>query len=533
MADPNYSVGGIKQCYTRLESKRRPFLDRARASAVLTIPSLMVPEGHNAHSVLPTPWQGLGARGTNNLTAKLLLALLPPNAPFMRFRVDTATLRQLEQGDIKTAVENALQEAEGVVMQEIEADAVRVPTYEVLRQLLVSGNVLLYFAPEGGLQVYRLDSFCVVRDNKGNVLEIVTKEQVSPLMLDEEVRELVGNSGMSGLPSENGNTEYPEWTVYTRVCRHVSRRGNVVWREEKEINGVAIPGSVATYPIDKSPWLALRFQRIDGESYGRGYVEEYIGDLRSLEGLTQAIVEGSAAAAKVLFLVNPTGVTKQKDVANSPNGAVREGRADDVTVLQMQKFNDFRVAQQTMQSIADQLMASFLMNSSVQRDAERVTAEEVRLMAGELQDALGGVYSILSIEFQLPLVRIYMDRLRKQGRFPKFPKVNGKEVVNPIITTGLEALGRGHDLGKLRGLIEDVAVVAKAQQMWPRLKGDTLVQRLATARGIDVSDLFLSEDAYQATLRQQQMAKLAEKAAAPVAGAVAKGMVPDQPNEGN
>ena len=43
---------------------------------------------------------------------------------------------------------------------------------------------------------------------------------------------------------------------------------------------------------------------VDGEDYGRGRVEEFLGDLQSLESLTQAITEGSAAAAKVVFLVS-------------------------------------------------------------------------------------------------------------------------------------------------------------------------------------------------------------------------------------
>ena len=53
------------------------------------------------------------------------------------------------------------------------------------------------------------------------------------------------------------------------------------------------------YPIDKCPYIPLRFSKSE-EDYGRGYVEEY-DDLQSLETLTQAIVEGSSAAAKVLF----------------------------------------------------------------------------------------------------------------------------------------------------------------------------------------------------------------------------------------
>jgi len=113
-----------------------------------------------------------------------------------------------------------------------------------------------------------------------------------------------------------------------------------------------------------------------------------------------------------------------------------------VSTLQVQKGGDFRVALETMQMINDRLGAAFLLNSSVQRAAERVTAEEVRFMAQELETALGGVYSILSQEFQLPLINLLLNSLQKQGKMPKMPK----DSVKPTVVTGIEALGRGRHL---------------------------------------------------------------------------------------
>src|SRR5687767_367206 len=70
--------------YQRLEEQRRPFLERARECARYTLPFLMPPEGHTKDTHFKTPWQGVGARGVNNLASKLLLTLLPPNSPFFR-----------------------------------------------------------------------------------------------------------------------------------------------------------------------------------------------------------------------------------------------------------------------------------------------------------------------------------------------------------------------------------------------------------------------------------------------------------------
>lgn len=476
--------------YRQLEGSRDPFLHRARDAAKLTIPSLLPPDDHSGYSNLPTPYQGFGARGVNNLSAKLLLALLPPNSPFFRLAIDDYSLEKMTQQEgMRAEVEEALGKIERAVMSEIETSAVRVTAGEVLKHLLVTGNALLYMPPEGGAKMFRLDRYVVLRDPMGNVLEIVVKESVSPKLLPETMD--LGESDKDLNPDKTVD-------IYTHV--YVEGRKWVVYQEVK---GKVVPGSQGEYPLDKCPWIALRFTKIDGEDYGRGYVEEYYGDLRSLEALTQAIVEGSAAAAKVLFLVNPNGVTQQRTLTESPNGAVRSGNADDVSVLQVQKYADFRVAKDTIETISQRLSYAFLMNSAVQRSGERVTAEEIRYMANELEAALGGVYSILSLEFQLPLVKTVMHRLEKTRRIPTLPK----GTVRPAITTGLEALGRGNDLNKLDLFLQGAAQVLGPEAVAQRIDVSDYLSRRATALGIDYKGLVKTEEqlAQEAAEQQQQM----------------------------
>jgi hypothetical protein len=51
---------------------------------------------------------------------------------------------------------------------------------------------------------------------------------------------------------------------------------------------------------DVNPWIPLRVQPGGQRGVRRSYIEEYYGDLLALESLYQAIIEGAAAAAKVL-----------------------------------------------------------------------------------------------------------------------------------------------------------------------------------------------------------------------------------------
>ncbi len=481
--------------YLQLSNARSAVLERARAAAKLTIPSLMPPSGHSETSVLPTPFQGIGARGINNLASKLLLALLPPNSPFFRLMIDDFTLEKIMKREgMRAEVEKGLNKIERALMTEIETTAIRVSAFEALKQLLVAGNVLIYLPIEGGMRVFRLDRYVVKRDPMGNVIEIITREDISPDMVPE---------AMKGHVKAKSKSNEKTIELYTHIVRQRDQ-----WVIKQEIKGMTVPGSRGSYPLDKSPWIPLRFTKIDCEDYGRGYVEEYYGDLLSLEELQKAIVEGSAAAAKVLFLVNPNGTTRMTDIAKAPSGAVRSGNAEDVSVLQLEKFADFQIAFKTIETIQQRLSFAFLLNTAIQRAGERVTAEEIRYMAGELEDALGGVYSILSQEFQLPLVRVIMFRMERQKKIPSLPK----GIVKPTITTGLEALGRGHDLNKLTVF---ASTAAQAAALPPEINKADFMMRVGTALGIDMAGLVQTPEqlaqAQQTMMLQQLLDKLGPK----------------------
>lgn len=378
-------------------------------------------------------------------------------------------------------------------MEEVSRGSYRTAIHEAVKHLVITGNALLYVPEDGGARVFHLDRFCVERDPMGNILYICTKETLSYMSLSEDMKEVAG-------ANEGGVDD--EVNLYTAVCR--KEKGWKVWQE---INGNVIPKSEGFFGLDKNPYIPLRFSRIDGEDYGRGYVEEYLGDLQSLESLSQSLVEGSAAAAKVLFLVNPNGTTRARTLAESPNGAIAQGNAQDISVLQLEKFNDFRVVQESVQKIEERLGHSFLLTSGVVRQAERVTAEEIRMLGQELESALGGLYSLLSMELQLPLVNRLMDVMNKKDKLPKLPK----DVVKPIIITGVEALGRGNDLQKLDLFLAGAAQVVGPEAVAGHVQVAEYFKRRAIALGIKTEGLVKSAEEMGAEMQQAQQQQMAEK----------------------
>lgn len=473
--------------YEQLASTRQPFLDRARECAKLTIPALLPPSGHTDANVLPTPYQGVGARGVNNLASKLLLTLLPPNASFFKFNLDDETVRELSgKDDMRAEIEEALSSIERTIVGQVETTRLRVPVFEVMKQLLVAGNVLVYMPPGGGIKVFRLDRYVCKRDPMGNIIEIVVKESIAPVALPPDIREFVSSEMKKDDPEANVD-------LYTHVVRKEDK-----WVVYQEVKGKRIGNSFGSYPLDRTPWLALRLVRVDGEDYGRSYVEEYMGDLKSLEGLSQALLEGSAAAARVVFLVKPNGTTRAKNLATTPNGGFTDGNADDVTTLQLEKQADFTVAERMISRIETRMEFAFLLNSAIQRNGERVTAEEIRRMAQDLEMALGSVYALLADEFQLPLVTILMNRLEKAKRIPKLPKN-----IKPAIVTGIEGLGRGQDRQRLIGALTDMQPFA--EQLAQVLDFDEYARRVFASWQVDAKGLIKSPEQIAQEQQQAQM----------------------------
>lgn len=488
------SMGTAEARYHALEHERENYLTRARSCSELTIPSLIPPDSTNESTDMYTPFQGIGARGVNNLASKLSLALMPPNSPFFRFMVEPFTLKEMAADPTaRSNVEMQLGEIERAIMSEVESSGDRVAIHEALKHLIVGGNVLLQVNTDK-IRVMHLDSYVVSRAPNGEVLEIVCVEHVSPNALDKTTASIL-----------KGKLEGDEKSV--PIFTHVERKNNM-FTVYQECKGTVISGSRGKYKPDSLPFLPLRFSRIDGEDYGRGFVEELLGDLRSLEGLSQAIVEGAAAAAKVVFMVNPNGTTRMRTIAQAENTAIIEGNRNDVSVLQMDKFNDFRVSYQAMQGIEERLSQQFMLQSSVQRDGERVTAEEIRYLAGELEDTLSGIYSILSQEFQLPYVNRKIAVLTKANKLPKLPE----NIVKPSIVTGMEALGRGHDLRKLDLFIQGMTQALGPEVLQQYVNLQDYIKRRATALGIDTEGLIKTQEEVAQEQQMAQMQQLAQQA---------------------
>jgi len=491
-----------RERYNQLQTARRQFLDKAVECSKLTLPYLITDDlsSRPTHETLNVPWQSVGAKCCVALAAKLMLATLPPQATFFKLQVRDDKLGEDIPAEARSELDLSFSKMERMVMDYIAASNDRVVIHQALKHLIVGGNALLFMGKDG-IKNYPLNRYVVNRDGNGNVLEIVTKELINKDVLGYDLPVKTPNSVSD--ESQGAGSEDVEVYTYVKL-----ENGRWIWHQE--CHDKIIPDTRSSAPKNASPWLVLTFNEVDGEQYGRGRVEEFLGDLKSLEGLSQALVEGAAAASKVIFLVSPSSTTKPATIAKAANGAIVQGRAEDVTVVQVGKTADFATAAQMAQQIEKRLLEAFLVMNV--RNAERVTAEEVRLTQLELEQQLGGIFSLLTVSFLIPYLARTLLVLQRSNEIPKLPK----DLVRPKIVAGINALGRGQDRESLNMFIATIAQTLGPEALMRYINPEEAIKRLAAAQGIDVLNLVKSpeqmEEEKQEAMNIQQNQTLLEQA---------------------
>lgn len=478
------------QRWAELESIKQPFMNRAEKYANWTLPYVFPYAGYTGQIELDNDWDSVGAQAVNHLANKIMLALFAPARPFFRMDADDAAMIELtnkykvDEVQIKLMFSRAETEA----MRRLVKKSGRTALGQLTKQLIITGNGMLHI-PEGRkAQAISLRDYCVSRDLYGNVTEILIKEAIAFGKLPQDAQDNMAALGNGRLPTDAVD-------LFTWVRLQLDGQYLVTqYADDQELTNVDTRG---VYRKENLPWIPVTWNLTRGCDYGTGHVEDYSGEFHTIDILNQSMVEGAAVAAELKFLVDPNGVADVEELNNAEQGDYVWGKETDVSAMSVDKQADWNMLGAIIAKAESRIGRGFLMNSSVTRDAERVTAEEIRIQAMELETALGGVYSHLAEELQTPVAWNVLAELN-------LDKLQG---VEPMITTGMDSLSRGseheqfmlwmQDLSILNNIPEDVRAIMKV---------DGAMTKMATGRGVKFEDVVKSAEQIQAD-QQQAMAQ--------------------------
>jgi len=455
---------------------REETLTRCERYAGWTLPNIFPDDPLMEYDEMQNDFQSVGAQAVTNLANKIMMALFQPSRPFFRMRLTQEQRESIGGGLSPAQIDVALSETERAAMRELDKINARVVMTQIVQHLIITGNAMLFMPKKGKMQMYSLRDYTCKRDLSGNVIKIIMRETKSVSGLPDNLR---------AQALEEGYEEEADVSIYTGVVKTAENK-YVSWQEMEDIAYAST--RMGMYKHDELPWLPLTWNLCRNKDYGTGLVENYAGDFHTLSILAEAILDYTTLATDVKNLVNPAGMTDVREITQARSGAYVSGREEDLYVHQPQVSNSADFLTNQFQTVERRIGAAFLLNTAVTRDAERVTAEEIRMQAQELESSLGGVYSNLATELQLPLATRLLSKIN-----PVFKDIE------PTIVTGLESLSRNSELDRMRHFFQDLTQLAELpERVAKRIDFAELIAVLGAGHGVDYKKVLLDEDTVKA-----------------------------------
>lgn len=519
-----------------LDNKRKSILRNSEDYAKWTLPYVFPPvESDSSNVEMQLSKDSIGAKAVNNLANKIAMTLFPGQRLFFRLRMDSEGRKAIAQAEniaqqsgqdaheqLKQAmnlVEKQLLEIEQDVLEKMDMISFTPIAVEAAKHLIVTGNALLVFHDNRETQYFSLKDYVVVRDVSGAVIEIITRECKAYETFNPEVQKQLKNAKPVGQAANKSYTDDTPVTVYTQI--RLADTGKFKARQQADHVDIT-KGQDISWPKDTVPYIPLTWNLVRGEDYGRGLVADYAGAFHAIEVLTESLLNMATVLGDIKFLVDPASRADVSELNNSPPGSYHQGKEGDISIVTLRDVSAAQFISTMIDRYENQISEAFLLNSNRIRDAERVTAEEIRMVANELEISNGGIYSRLASTWQKPMASILLDSIGFSATFGG---------VQPQVVTGMDSLSRAGEIDNIKLFLADLAILnGVPEDVRARIDIPEFAAVIGTNRQVDYKKFIKSEARIQAEQQQAMQAQMQMQAAetqGQVAAAAGKAAVED------
>lgn len=487
----------ITQIWNEMETEKGDLIDRSEAYARWTVPSVMQRK-FNSNVEQEKGSVMIGARLVNHLANKIVDTLYPVSGRFFTVALTPEALLDLEKemGEentalIQAAVRDSTSKLEKVAMRKLNLTEYRPVAINAAKHLIITGNSLLRRMKSGRRIHYGVNRYGCRRDIEGKEIEVVLYDKKMFKTFDEKTRTTIEEA--CKMHHRQHPTDKDEVELLTRYSMQPDGR----WKIEQEADGVDLNNDQIVSEDDYD-LLLLTWNLSTGDNYGRGLVEDHAATFHQLDVTTDAVTDLMAIVCDVKFLVRPGSALGMqiRELNSAKRGAYFAGNKDDISTPELNKRGDLDVMVGAIAKWEQDLSAAFLLSNV--RQAERVTAEEIRLIASELESAFGGLYSNLALSWQ----QKEADYAINQIDFAK-EIGSGIELFEVLVTTGLESLSRQGQIDNLRLAINDLALMQGVpEEMRAAFNPMLFASFIFTNRSVDIKEFLYTEEQMQANQQQ-------------------------------
>ena len=368
--------------------------------------------------VLPTAQQAsalfdaTAADAAEQLAASLLAELTPPWSRWFGL----AHARHVEEDGTAAALEDAAE----VLQAHFDRSNFAMEMHQAFLDLVITGTGILLVeeAPPGEASALRFTAIPV----RSAVLEEGSSGRLDGVFRDSRL-------SASGILARFPHAELPP--TLTREAgidaqepgRH--RVVEAVWPDRFGHRYAAVLDSVdSNAPVflaqggfAQAPYIAFRWLKAPGETYGRGPVTKALPDIRTANRVVELVLKNASIAVTGIWQAEDDGVLNPATVQLTP-GAIIPKAPGSAGLTPLAAPGNFDVSQLVLDGLRTRIRTALLADRLGLPQDARMTATEVLERSAATARLLGATYGRLQSELLTPLVARCLGILGRRGEIP-------------------------------------------------------------------------------------------------------------------
>ena len=364
---------------------------------------------------LPAPgasplFDATAADAAEQLAASLLAELAPPWSRWFAL----APARNL-QDEAEQALARTLSDAAETLQGHLDRSNFALELHQAFLDLVVAGTGILSVeeAPPGEPSALRFRAVplreAVLEEGASGRLDTVFR---SLRLTEDEIRL---RWPLAPLPSTRRGAEEPAKLRVVEAAWPDPRRGHCFAAVLDADSGP--PVLLAEGRFAEAPFIAFRWLKLPGETYGRGPVAKALPDIRTANKVVELILKNASIAATGIWQAEDDGVLNPATIRLVP-GAIIPKAAGSAGLTPLAAPGNFDVSQLVLQDLRARIRGALLADRIAAAEKAPMTATEVLERSAAAARLLGATYGRLQAELLTPLIARCLALLRRRGEIP-------------------------------------------------------------------------------------------------------------------
>lgn len=372
-------------------------------------------------------FDGTAADAVDQLAAALLGQLTPPWSRWAGLEPGPAL-----EADLRDPIAPLLDQMAASLQGQIDRSNFAVEAHQAFLDVVTGGTgcLLVEEAPPGAPAALRftavpLSDLALEEGEEGRLDRLF--RQV-PLTLDG----LISRFGPDAMPAglRQAGLENPQRRFACVELVEPDAAGG--WRWRVVLEGDDGPRLLSDGHFSEMPFIAFRWLKAPGETYGRSPVMKALPDIKTANKVVELVLKNASIAVTGIWQADDDGVLNPAAVRLVP-GAIIPKAVGSAGLTPLASPGRFDISQLVLDDLRARIRHALLADRLAPLNSPRMTATEVLERSAEMTRLLGATFGRLQSELLVPLVRRCLAILRRRGLVPDIA-VDGRNVAIRILS---------------------------------------------------------------------------------------------------